>query len=52
MDHTTAETFMLKSVSRGGSHIYCRLAAAQPGTGDELSPSSVAGAHRGDSWAR
>ncbi|MDT5022471.1 MAG: hypothetical protein QOI33_2995 [Mycobacterium sp.] len=52
MDQTTAVKFILKSFSRGGSRIYCTLAAARPGTGDELSPSSAAGAYRGDSWAR
>jgi hypothetical protein len=42
MDHTTAVKFTLSSFSRGGSHIYCTLADAQPRIGDESCPDSVA----------
>jgi hypothetical protein len=49
MDRTTAAKFTLTSFSRGGSHIYCTLAVAQPRVGDELSPDSVAGpCHNGN----
>lgn len=49
MDHTTAVKFTLKSFSRGGSHIYCTLADAQPRIGDLRCPDSVAGACPSDS---
>jgi hypothetical protein len=52
MDRTTAAKFTLKSFSRGGSHIYCTLAVAQPRIGDELLPDSVAGARRSGSRGR
>jgi hypothetical protein len=52
MDHTAAAKFTPKSFSCGDSHIYCRLAVAQPRIGDEPSPDFVAGAYRRRSRAR
>jgi hypothetical protein len=51
MDHTTAVTFISKSFSRGGSHIYCTLADAQPRIGDVRCPDSLAAAYPSDSRA-
>jgi hypothetical protein len=48
MDRPTAAKFTPKSFSWGESHIYCRLAVAQPRIGDELSPGFVAGTYRGN----
>jgi hypothetical protein len=48
MDRTTAAKFTLTSFSRGGSHINCMLALAQPRVGDELSPDSVGACRNGN----